>query len=143
MRTMIRALLLLVLVAVVGFMMLNFRSLQKAGSDPGSSGVDTTGKIDAGRARERVVEIGEKAAESAKKIQETVTETGLTAKIKAKMALDDTLGVREIDVTTQGSTVTVSGSVSSVAARNRAIALARETNGVTTVIDRLEIVTPR
>jgi hypothetical protein len=143
MRTLIRAFLALVLVAVVGVAALTFWpsgwSLRKAETGPVSPGVDTT----AGRARERAAEIGEKAAEATKKIQETVTEAGLTAKIKAKMALDDTLGAREIAVTTEGSTVTVSGSVPSAAARNRAIALARETDGVTTVVDRLEIVTPR
>jgi hypothetical protein len=143
MRTLIRAFLLLVLVAIVGVAALTFWpsewSLRKTETGPVSPGVDTTG----GRARERAAEIGEKAAEATKKIQETVTEAGLTAKIKAKMALDDTLRSREIAVTTEGSTVTVSGTVPSAAARNRAIALARETDGVTTVVDRLEIVTPR
>jgi osmotically-inducible protein OsmY len=59
------------------------------------------------------------------------------------MALDDTLKARAIDVSTEGSTVTVSGSVPSVAAHNRAIALARETAGVSVVVDHLDVVSAR
>ena len=55
------------------------------------------------------------------------------------MALDDTLKSRAIDVTTTGSTVTVSGEVPTAAARDRALALARETDGVKVVIDHLAI----
>jgi osmotically-inducible protein OsmY len=55
------------------------------------------------------------------------------------MALDDTLKSRSIDVSTSGSTVTVSGQVPTAAARARALALARETDGVSAVVDRLEV----
>jgi hyperosmotically inducible periplasmic protein len=144
MRTVIRALLVLVLVAVVGAMLLNFWpagwSLQKAGTGPASPNVGTTGTIDTERARERAADIGEKAAVATRKIQETVAEAGLTTKIKAKMALDDTLKSRAIDVSTEGSTVTVTGTVPSAAAHARALALARETAGVSVVIDHLAIV---
>ena len=67
-------------------------------------------------------------------------EAALTTKIKAKMALDDTLKSRAIDVSTEGSTVTVSGTVPSAAAHARAVALARETNGVSVVVDHLQVV---
>ena len=46
---------------------------------------------------------------------------------------------RTIDVSTTGTTVTLSGTVRSEAERNRAVALARETAGVTRVIDRLVV----
>ena len=59
------------------------------------------------------------------------------------MALDDSLKSRAIDVSTEGSTVTVSGTVPSRPAHDRAIALARETAGVSVVVDHLEIVAPR
>lgn len=59
--------------------------------------------------------------------------------IKAKMALDDSVKARAIDVTTTGSTVTLTGTVRSASERDRAVALARETAGVTAVVDRLEI----
>ena len=147
MRTIIRALLALILVAVAGVVLLNywpagwqFGGVRRSPASPGAGAINTE------RARERAAEIGERAAEigekaavATKKIQETVSEAGLTTKIKAKMALDDTLKSGAIDVSTEGSTVTVSGTVPTAAARNRALALARETAGVSVVIDRLEI----
>jgi BON domain-containing protein len=143
MRTIIRALLVLVLVAVVGVMMLSYWpagwSFERGRGGSASPTAGTTGTINTERARERAVEIGEKAAVATRKIQETVSEAGLTAKIKAKMALDDTLKSRAIEVSTEGSTVTVAGTVPSTAAHARAIALARETAGVSVVIDHLEI----
>jgi osmotically-inducible protein OsmY len=42
-------------------------------------------------------------------------------------------------VTTNGTVVTVSGTVRSVTEHDRVVALARETNGVTRVVDHLEI----
>jgi osmotically-inducible protein OsmY len=89
------------------------------------------------RARERGAEIGEKAAVAASKVEETIDEAALTAKIKAKMALDDSVKARAINVTTHGTTVTLSGTVDSSAEHDRAMTLARETAGVTRVIDDL------
>jgi osmotically-inducible protein OsmY len=150
MRIIIRALLMLVLVAVVGVMMLNYWpagwSLERSRTGSASPTSGTTGKtatINTGKARERAAELGEKAAVATQKIQETVSEAGLTTKIKAKMALDDTLKSRTIDVSTEGSTVTVAGTVPSVAAHDRAIALARETAGISVVVDHLKIESAR
>jgi osmotically-inducible protein OsmY len=55
------------------------------------------------------------------------------------MALDDSVKALAIDVSTTGSTVTLSGRVRSAAEHNRALALTRETNGVTHVVDRLVV----
>jgi osmotically-inducible protein OsmY len=89
------------------------------------------------RARERGAEIGEKAAIAASKVEETLDEAALTAKIKAKMALDDLVKARDINVTTHDTTVTLSGTVDSKAEHDRAMSLAHETAGVTKVIDDL------
>jgi hyperosmotically inducible protein len=91
------------------------------------------------RARQRGAEIGERAATAAAKVEETLDEAALTAKIKAKMALDDAVKARAIDVSTHGTTVTLSGTVESTAERDRAMALARETAGITRVIDDLHV----
>jgi len=99
----------------------------------------TSGSIDTAKARERGAEVGEKAAKAASAVRETVDEAAITSKIKAKMALDDNVRARSIDVSTSGTTVTVAGTVRSPEERERALKLARETNGVTRVIDRLEI----
>ena len=75
----------------------------------------------------------------AARAEQALNEGSLTAKIKAKMALDDTVRALSIDVDTNGSTVTLSGSVNSEAERAKAVQLARETEGVTQVNDRLVV----
>jgi hyperosmotically inducible protein len=84
-------------------------------------------------------EIGEKSAIAAQKLKEGFGEAALTGKIKAKMALDDAIKARGIDVTTNDGVVTISGSGPSQAEHDRAMALARDTEGVTRVVDHLEI----
>ncbi len=91
------------------------------------------------RARQSGAEIGERAAIATAKVEETLSEAGLTAKIKAKMALDDLVKARTINVTTQGTTVTLTGTVQSKAERDRAVSLVRETDGVTRVVDELQM----
>jgi hyperosmotically inducible protein len=108
-------------------------------SEPSAPSVGTTGTVDTQKARDRGAELGEKAAEAANKVGETVSEAATTTKISAKMALDDTVKSRTIDVTTKGTTVTLSGTVRTPAERARAVALARETAGVTQVIDHLVV----
>jgi osmotically-inducible protein OsmY len=53
------------------------------------------------------------------------------------MALDDLVKARDINVTTHGTTVTLSGTVDSKTEHDRALSLANETAGVTKVIDDL------
>jgi hyperosmotically inducible periplasmic protein len=84
-----------------------------------------------------VATTGVDTARAAHETRRALNEGGLTAKIKAKMALDDSVRARTINVTTHGTTVTLSGTVESNAERDRAMALARETDRVTKVIDDL------
>ena len=102
--------------------------------------------LDADAARQRGAELSkdaaQKAGEAATKIEQAVGEGALTAKIKSKMALDDHVKARAIDVDTVGTVVTLSGVVQSDDERERALRLARETAGVTKVIDRLEVKAP-
>jgi hyperosmotically inducible periplasmic protein len=95
--------------------------------ETGSRAVATTG-VDTARAREIGAEV-----------KDRVTDSGLTAKIKAKMALDDRVKAFDLNVDTSGSVVTVGGTVHSEAERQRAIQLARETNGITKVVDRIQV----
>jgi osmotically-inducible protein OsmY len=55
------------------------------------------------------------------------------------MLLDDEVNARGIDVATSGTIVTLTGVVRSAAERDRAVRLARETKGVTKVIDKLRV----
>lgn len=141
MRTLLRAFLVILLFVAVGFLLLGTWTgwSMRGRSESAPAVVGTSGTVDVQRARERGAEVGEKAAVATRKIQETVSEAALTTKIKAKMALDDNVKARSIDVTTSGTIVTLSGTVRSAAERERAVTLARETSGVTRVVDELQI----
>jgi|SRR5690349_4222360 len=138
MFTLLRLAAVVVIVLIIGAFFMGYLggeryAFSRAQTAPPRS--DTSDTVE--RARERGAEIGERAGEASAKVRETVTEAALSAKIKAKMALDDTVKARNIDVTTNGTTVTLTGTVGSKAERERALALARETDGVTRVIDDL------
>ena len=139
MRVVLRLLLLVVVVVAVGFLFLGYWAGRTGTTHPSASPVGTSGATNTERARERAAELGEKAADAAAKVQEGVSEAGVTAKIKAKMALDDSVKSRSINVTTNGSIVTLSGTVASVHEHDRAVALARETVGVSQVVDQLRV----
>ena len=142
MRALIRLFLVMFLLAVIGVVTLDYwtrTSVRSVQTEHPPNGVATSGTVDTQKARARGAEVGEKAAVAAHKVKETVSEAALTTKIKAKMALDDSVHARQIDVTTNGSAVTVSGMVGSTSERERAVALARETSGVTQVIDLLQV----
>ena len=102
--------------------------------------------MDADTARQRGSELSKdaarKAGDAATKIEEVVGEGAVTAKIMSKMALDDYVKARAISVDTSGTVVTLSGIVQSGDERARAVRLARETAGVTQVIDKLEVKAP-
>ena len=144
MRTLGRLILMLIVVGFVWLLLLGFwpAALRDARTTSPSAPTGTSGTIDPAKARERAADFGEKAAVATQKLQETVADAAITTKIKAKMALDDSLKARQIDVSTNGSTVTVSGEVPSTSAHGRALALARETDGVSVVIDHLEVTAP-
>ena len=80
-----------------------------------------------------------KASDAASKLGDTMSEGALTAKIKSKMALDDHVKARAINVDTVGAVVTLSGIVASTDERDRAVNLARDTQGVSQVVDKLQI----
>jgi osmotically-inducible protein OsmY len=136
----------LLIVAVVGFGYWPARPQATGRPVERPSGVE----IDVNKARERGAEVGEKAAEIGEQaadkaveiagtLRDSAAEASLTSKIKAKMALDDFVRARTIDVTTEGTTVTLTGTVRSAQERDRAMALARETEGVTRVVDRMVV----
>ncbi len=142
MRTVFRLILLAVLVIGVAYA-LGYRAY-RSGS-PGTGALDrpapTTGSgpIDTTRARDAGARVGESVARGANEAGQTVEAGAVTAKIKAKMALDDRVKAAKIDVDTDGSVVTLSGRVASEEERARAVQLARDTDGVTSVVDRLTI----
>jgi len=137
---MTRAALILAIVVVLGMMWRSGALAPFATKSPAANApVGTTGAVDVEKARERGAAIAGKAAEMVSGIEETVAEAAISSKIKAKMALDDSVRAARISVRTQGSTVTLSGRATSSAERERAMRLARETDGVTRVVDQIEV----
>jgi hyperosmotically inducible protein len=67
------------------------------------------------------------------------TDAGVTTSVKTKLAADETVKAYKIDVDTQNHVVTLKGDVETAAAKDRAIEIARATNGVTDVIDQLSV----
>lgn len=138
---MIRGLLRLVLVVVIIAAAAAFFMGYKLGDNGVETPVAarTAPTVDTSKARATGAAIGETVATGAAQAERALGEGSLTAKIKAKMALDDTVKALTIDVDTQGTVVTLSGSVNTAAERTKAVQLARETSGVTSVVDRLVV----
>jgi osmotically-inducible protein OsmY len=138
-RSLLRAVvLIIVLVAAAAFLLGwwgsgRIRQFDGPGEGVGTSGVNTE------RARKVGAEVGERTAIAADQAGRAITDGGLTAKIKAKMALDDAVKALDVDVDTTGGVVTVSGVVDSVAQRDRVLQHARETEGVKQVVDRVRV----
>jgi hyperosmotically inducible periplasmic protein len=139
---MIRALFKLVLVVVViaaaAAFFLGYRIADNGVETPVSA-ERAAPQVDTQKARETGAKVGEAVATGASQAQQALTDGSLTAKIKSKMALDDTVQAANIDVDTNGTEVTLSGTVGSAAERDKALQLARDTAGVTAVRDRLVI----
>ena len=112
--------------------------VRAAGAGAGAAAGALAENVESDQIRAAGAEIAGKVGEGAGRAEAALAAARLTAKIKAKMALDDTLDASRINVDTDGTVVTVRGSVSSPTQRRRALQLARETEGVTSVVDRLE-----
>lgn len=67
------------------------------------------------------------------------TDAGVTTKVKSKFASDDVVKAYQIDVDTKDHVVTLSGQVENQAAKERAVTLARGTDGVQDVVDNLRV----
>lgn len=132
----IRRLVLLAIVGAGGLAAYNYWSDDGWSLGPSAAGLDGERAVQAARLAHQAAA---KAHDAADKLGDKVSQGALTAKIKSKMALDDTVKALSIDVDTAGTVVTLSGTVNSEAERTRALQLARETAGVTSVVDRLSV----
>jgi osmotically-inducible protein OsmY len=95
--------------------------------------------VDAGKGAEIARKAAETTKVAAERGGEVIGEAALTVKIKSKMALDDSVKARAINVTTNGTVVTLTGTVQSDQERQRAVRLAKETEGITQVVDKLQV----
>lgn len=92
------------------------------------------------RVEDRLRIKGEPAGGGSDAVNVTRPDAWLTAKIQSKYFLDDEVKGRRIDVTTNNGTVTLSGTVENESLRRQAVAIARNTEGVKEVVDRLQII---
>jgi hyperosmotically inducible protein len=120
------------------------------------------GRVDSEQARQRAVDIakqtdgvsrvddhlvvGAKSSQAPQSVSGEVSKVGnriasgwITTKIQAQYFADPTVKGHEIDVDTVNGVVALSGTVDSEAARERAVALAKQTEGVKDVEDHLMV----
>ena len=140
----LRIVLVFVVVAAIAAFFVGYRSGgtdRVIETDPvvGTTGAERDPDINVDRARDVGARVGERIAVGAQRAEDMAADVDLTAKIKSKMALDDNVAAIDINIDTLGSVVTLRGAVSSQDERQRAVRLARETDGVTSVVDQLVI----
>ena len=68
------------------------------------------------------------------------SDSGITTSVKSKLVADDMVKARNINVDTRDRVVTLTGTVQSPTEENRAIEIARNTNGVADVVDRMSVI---
>lgn len=133
----IRRLMLLTIVGVGGVAAFNYWSQNGWPARPRAAALEA--QIAKQQAARLATRAAARANDAASKVGDTVSDSALTAKIKSKMVLDDDVTARGIDVDTSGTIVTLTGVVRSADERDRAVRLARETKGVTKVVDKLRV----
>jgi hyperosmotically inducible protein len=67
------------------------------------------------------------------------TDAGITTAVKSKLAADDMVKAYQVDVDTSNKVVTLRGDVETAAQKEHAVMIARNTDGVTDVIDQLRV----
>ncbi len=82
---------------------------------------------------------GQKIDNSMKKVGNFMDDSAITAKVKAALVDDDAIKSSDISVKTDNKTVTLSGFVTSQAEAEKAVALAKGIEGVTSVSDKLHV----
>jgi osmotically-inducible protein OsmY len=119
----------------------NLKSREKA-----TDKVEGTAGAVAGAARtgaEKTVDATKKVAGATRsavsKTGENITDGWITSRIKTKFLGEEALRASSINVDTNNHVVTLKGAVPTVAARDKALALAKEVEGVDRVVDSLKV----
>jgi len=118
----------------------------KAGAEKTKAGAEKVAektKEGAGKVVDKTKEgagtVAEKTKEGVSKTGEVITDAWITTRVKSKFVGEDLLKDSNINVDTNNHVVTLTGTVMSAAARARAVAEAKEVEGVHQVVDRLTI----
>jgi hyperosmotically inducible periplasmic protein len=91
------------------------------------------------KTKEGAGKVGEKTKEGLSKTGEVITDGWITSRVHSKFIGEDLLKDSDINVDTNDHVVTLKGTVMSQAARARAVAQAKEVEGVHRVVDQLTI----
>ena len=83
--------------------------------------------------------VADKTKEGLSKTGEVITDAWITTRVKSKFIGEDLLKNSDINVDTTNHVVTLRGTVMSAAGRARAVAQAKDVEGVHTVVDQLTI----
>ena len=98
------------------------------------------------RATDTVVDASKKGARATtnavSKTGEVITDEWIVTRIRTNIANDEALTGTDIDVEVKNNVVTLTGTVPTAAARDKALAVAKEVEGVSRVVNDLKI-TPR
>lgn len=99
----------------------------------------TAGRVAADKAYAKTDEVQKKAGDAADRMGGSVEDAALTAKVKTKFLADTKISGLRIDVDTHNNVVTLSGMVSTAAERAHAVAVAKGTGGVKSVVNKLTV----
>jgi hyperosmotically inducible periplasmic protein len=91
------------------------------------------------KTKEGAKKVGEKTKEGLSKTGEVITDAWITSRVHSKFLGEDLLKDSDINVDTNNHIVTLRGTVMSPAAKARAVAEAKEVEGVHSVVDRLTV----
>jgi osmotically-inducible protein OsmY len=107
----------------------------KEGAEKTKDGAAKVGE----KTKEGAEKVVDKTKEGLSKTGEVITDAWITTRVKSKFIGEDLLKDSDINVDTSNHVVTLRGTVMSPAARARAVAQAKEVEGVHQVMDRLTI----
>jgi hyperosmotically inducible periplasmic protein len=91
------------------------------------------------KTKDGAVKVGEKTKEGLSKTGEVITDAWITSRVHSKFVGEDLLKDSDINVDTNNHIVTLRGTVMSAAAKTRAVAEAKEVEGVKSVVDHLTV----
>jgi hyperosmotically inducible periplasmic protein len=97
------------------------------------------GRETAQAAREAGRDAKQKAGDAADRSGAAIGDAAITAAVKSKFLADTAVSGLKVNVDTNGGVVTLSGAVSTQAEADRAASLARQTDGVTRVVNNLRV----
>lgn len=108
-----------------------------------TTGIDDPAQREAAEQADKAKAAGrdaaDKAGDAADRTGAAITDAGVTTAVKAKFLGDPSVSGLKIDVDTKSGVVTLTGTVASASEKERALSLARDTNGVKSVVDRLKV----